>query len=346
MLAKLFKAWKISHLVFEKDTDAYARQRDEDVIKQAEEAGVEVIVKMGRTLYDPDELVKANGGKPTMSITQVQHVRGASLNLREKYRADTFQAAEKLDEVAKPVPTPESLPDPGNASLDFEHTPPSPKPDFNDIQRIDMESSYTHLAGPEGDFGVPTLSELGLKPATTQHRGGETLALRALDEIISNKTYTATFAKPATAPTAFDPQSTTLLSPHHHFGSLSVRLFYWRVMDVLKEYKGKQSTIPTNLIGQLLFRDMYFGYVHLGAGSFQSVVRLSHKTCLGCKRIFLFSIPVLQLQFLPRIGFADYEICVELKRLSAIPLLKHTATAIADSYPGISLPKSIRPMAS
>ena len=60
--------------MFEKDTDAYARERDEDIIKQAEEAGVEVIFRMGRTLYDPDELVKANGGKPTMSITQVQKV--------------------------------------------------------------------------------------------------------------------------------------------------------------------------------------------------------------------------------------------------------------------------------
>ena len=74
MLVKLFKSWKISHLVFEKDTDAYARERDEHVIRQAKEAGVEVIVKMGRTLYDPDELLKANGGKPTMSITQVEHV--------------------------------------------------------------------------------------------------------------------------------------------------------------------------------------------------------------------------------------------------------------------------------
>lgn len=173
--------------------------------------------------------------------------------------ADTIQAAEKLEEVAKPVPTPTSLPDPGDTSLDFEHTQPCPNPDFNNIQRDDKETSYTRLAGPKGDFAVPTLSELGLKPATTQHRGGETLALRALDEIISNTTYTATFSKPDTAPSAFDPQSTTLLSPHHHFGSLSVRLFYWRVRDVLREYKGKPSTIPTNLIGQLLFRDMYFG---------------------------------------------------------------------------------------
>lgn len=74
LLVKLFKSWKITHLVFEKDTDAYARDRDADVMKQAKDAGVEVIVKMGRTLYDPDDLVKMNGGKPTMSISQVQHV--------------------------------------------------------------------------------------------------------------------------------------------------------------------------------------------------------------------------------------------------------------------------------
>ncbi len=80
MLVKLFKAWRISHLVFEKDTDAYARDRDEDIIKQAKDAGVEVIVKMGRTLYDTDELVKKNGGKPTMSITQVQKVRAFQLS--------------------------------------------------------------------------------------------------------------------------------------------------------------------------------------------------------------------------------------------------------------------------
>ena len=84
VLVKLFKAWKISHLVFEKDTDAYARDRDDDVIRQAKDAGVEVIVKMGRTLYDPDELVKANGGKPTMSISQVEHVQGAALDLTRK----------------------------------------------------------------------------------------------------------------------------------------------------------------------------------------------------------------------------------------------------------------------
>ena len=61
--------------MFEKDTDAYARVRDEEVMRLARDAGVQVVVKVGRTLYDPDEAVRENGGKPTMSISQLEKVR-------------------------------------------------------------------------------------------------------------------------------------------------------------------------------------------------------------------------------------------------------------------------------
>jgi cryptochrome len=74
LLPKLWKEWKISHLVFEKDTDAYGRGRDEEVMKLAREAGVEVLRVSGRTLWDSDDLVKANGGRPTMTLSQVQTV--------------------------------------------------------------------------------------------------------------------------------------------------------------------------------------------------------------------------------------------------------------------------------
>jgi hypothetical protein len=75
----------------EKDTDVYACDRDADVIKLAKEAGVEVIVRMGRTLCDPDELVKKNGNKP---MSQAQKV------------------ASTLAEPTKPQSAPTSLPDP------------------------------------------------------------------------------------------------------------------------------------------------------------------------------------------------------------------------------------------
>ncbi|MCJ1474963.1 hypothetical protein MMC13_003623 [Lambiella insularis] len=241
LLPKLFKAWKITHLVFEKDTDAYAKDRDAEVTKLAKEAGVELIVKTGRTLYDPDELVEVNGGKPTMSISQVQ------------------KAGKSIGDIPRPLPAPTALPDPGPTLIEFHQERPAPDPDFNAIQRDGKESSYSKIAGPKGDFAVPTLDEMGLKEVSTPHRGGETIALQMLDEIIKNESWTATFEKPKTAPTAFAPQATTLLSPHLHFGSLSCRNFYWRVQDVVDKHKKKASQPPVSLTGQLLFRDMYFG---------------------------------------------------------------------------------------
>jgi cryptochrome len=144
-------------------------------------------------------------------------------------------------------------------SLDFAHERPEPSPDYNAGHRNSDDKSYTQISGPNGDFSAPTLEELGIQPATTPHKGGESIALITLDEIIKNEKYTATFEKPKTSPAAFEPQSTTLLSAHLHFGSLSCREFYWRVQDVVDRYKGKASTPPTSLTGQLLFRDMYFG---------------------------------------------------------------------------------------
>ncbi|KAF2729186.1 Cryptochrome/photolyase FAD-binding domain-containing protein [Polyplosphaeria fusca] len=258
LFPKLLKAWKITHLVFEKDTDAYARERDESVMEIAKEVGVEVIVKMGRTLYDPDELVKHNHNKPTMSISQVQN------------------AGSKIGDIARPIPAPKSLPNPGDTKLDFEQEKPVADPDFNAKQREGKEGTYNKLSGPKGDFAVPTISELGLKKATTPHRGGETIALEMLDEIMANEDYTATFEKPKTAPTAFEPQATTLLSPHLHFGSLSCREFYWRVQDIVTAYKGKASQPPTSLTGQLLFRDMYFGAQASLGYSFAQTYNNSH----------------------------------------------------------------------
>jgi len=243
LFPKLFKAWNVTHLVFEKDTDAYARDRDAEIIKLAEKAGVEVIVKSGRTLWDSDELVAKNHGKPTMSISQVQ------------------AAGPKIGKIPRPIPVPKSIPDPGNTNVDFEQEQPDPNPDLNAGPRKDgaRDKSYEKIAGPNGDFAVPTLEELGFPPATTPHRGGETIALSMLEELITREQYTATFEKPDTAPTAFEPQATTLLSPHLHFGSLSIRAFYHAVQDVVSNYKGKASQPPVSLTGQLLFRDMYFG---------------------------------------------------------------------------------------
>lgn len=255
LLPKLFQAWNVTHLVFEKDTDAYARDRDRVVVESARKAGVEVITRSGRTLWDSDEVVTANGGKPTMTITQLQ------------------AAGHKLGKIAPPLDAPRSLPDPGDMAVDkleAHHQGPSPadldrpdRPDRNAQWRSLEDRGYTRIAGPRGDFATETLEELGFPPATTPHRGGERVALARLDEVMRGVEYAATFRKPQTSPAAFAPQSTTLLSPFLHFGALSVRLFYHRAQDAVDRYKNgggsaPASTPPESLTGQLLFRDMYF----------------------------------------------------------------------------------------
>ncbi|KAH7162557.1 FAD binding domain of DNA photolyase-domain-containing protein [Dactylonectria estremocensis] len=240
LFAKLFKTWKVTHLVFEKDTDAYARERDGVVVQAAKEAGVEVIIRSGRTLWDSDLVVDKNAGKPTMTVNQLQ------------------AAGKKLGDVRKPIPAPDHLPDPGDMLVDFEQDQPETKPDRNSERRTEPDNGYNEIAGPNGDFAIETMEELGFPSATTSHRGGETIALEMLDKIIADKKYTATFEKPKTSPAQFEPQSTTFLSPFLHFGALSVREFYWRVQDVVTAFGKGASTPPESLIGQLLFRDMYF----------------------------------------------------------------------------------------
>ncbi|KAF3770203.1 Cryptochrome/photolyase FAD-binding domain-containing protein, partial [Cryphonectria parasitica EP155] len=241
LFPRLFRAWGVTHLVFERDTDAYARDRDRTVAECARVAGVEVITRSGRTLWDSDELVRAHGGKPTMSITQLQ------------------AAGHKIGPVPQPLDAPQTLPDPGDMALPDPLTI-HPDPDRNARWRVLEDRGYTRLAGPRGDFAVETLEELGFEAATTPHRGGETAALKRLDEVMRDVQYAATFRKPQTSPAQFEPQqSTTLLSPALHFGALSPRLFYHRAVEACKEFgEKKASAPPESLTGQLLFRDMYF----------------------------------------------------------------------------------------
>lgn len=249
---KLWKEWKVTHLVFEKDTDAYARDRDEEIMCMAKEAGVHVIAKMGRNLFDPDELVQKNNGKPTMSMAQVE------------------KAAKQINqgEPAKPLAPPDSLANPWDQKKmnisSLEQNIADVKPDFNEAHRTARDTQYTHIMGPENSFGVPTFEEIGIERslATTSQNGGETEALNLLDRYIQDEEYIGRFEKPKTSPADFEPQSTTLLSPHLHFGSLSVRKFWWDVQLILekrRQNKKSVSSVPTNLPGQLLFRDMFFG---------------------------------------------------------------------------------------
>ncbi|ETI28306.1 hypothetical protein G647_00755 [Cladophialophora carrionii CBS 160.54] len=277
VMRHLLERWRIDVLVFEQDTDPYAAMRDDEITRVAERCGAQVVSVPGRTLFDSREVVRMNGGRPTMSMAQL------------------LKAAEKINGgvPARPLDGPTLLPDPLDAEamdltaledeldlltrMDRIHDRSQVRAswpgaegldDYNAVQRTlgdgAQETQYScGLMGPGRDFGVPTLQEMGIDPAsvTTPHRGGETAALELLAQHVADEEYVATFEKPATAPTAFAPPATTVLSPHMHFGSLSCRKFWWDVQAVIERRQKAHQPVshqPVNLPGQLLFRDMYF----------------------------------------------------------------------------------------
>lgn len=207
-----------------------------------------------------------------MSMTQVQH------------------AGEKVGAIARPLDTPESVPDPGETSLEgLEQTLPDAEGDLNAGIREGEEGSYgAGIAGPEVDFAVPTLSELGLKEATTPHKGGETVILSRLGKILKDdEEFCATFEKPKTSPAAFEPQATFLTSPYLHFGALSVRYFYHAVNDIVETRRKEKKSVsepPTSLTGQLLFRICISRRRVRLAGSLDR--RMGMGMCASCRGIY------------------------------------------------------------
>lgn len=151
-------------------------------------------------------------------------------------------------------------------------------------RRFDAEvSCYDNLVGPDDNqgkealFTVPTVASLGMDPESSGAPqkspvpGGETEALRRLQEIVRNNKYMATFAKPKTSPSCDTSEpSTTLLSPFLKFGCLSIRKLWYDTIQSIQGYKGgNKTTVPESYEGQLLFREMYACAEHAVGDSFQ-----------------------------------------------------------------------------
>ena len=62
----VFRAWGVSRLVFELDTEPYARKRDQQMQELCKEYGVQMQSLLGHTLYDPAEVCRANRGQPPL----------------------------------------------------------------------------------------------------------------------------------------------------------------------------------------------------------------------------------------------------------------------------------------
>lgn len=111
------------------------------------------------------------------------------------------------------------------------------------------------------DLPIPTLTDLGFGDVSqeecTPFVGGETEALKRMDESLQDQEWVAAFEKPKGDPTAFLKPATTALSPYLKFGCLSSRLFYQRLQEVYRKAK-KYTKPPVSLEGQLLWREFFY----------------------------------------------------------------------------------------
>ncbi|RWS10201.1 cryptochrome-2-like protein [Dinothrombium tinctorium] len=131
-------------------------------------------------------------------------------------------------------------------------SPPLPVPDFSHLHPIEK-----YLKNEPCE--LPTLEELGIKESECGpclFPGGETEAIKRMEQTLSDHKWVVSFAKPNTSPNSLKP-STTVLSPYLKFGCLSCRRLYFK----LKEIESKSSKCtqpPVSLVGQLLWREFFY----------------------------------------------------------------------------------------
>ncbi|KAK4054503.1 hypothetical protein OIV83_000997 [Microbotryomycetes sp. JL201] len=243
VLPALWKEWDISDIVWEKDDDPYTLERDKAMTELAEKHNVKVHTVLGHTLWDAQEILD-NSPKKKMPTT---------------YNA-FMGVLEKIGAPPKPIDAPETLPDPGKTNLkgwsrDKHSVEEYRKRDHNKHGRQGEDKSYETFSGPNNDFGVPTMKELGFE-ATSTVRGGETRALKRFSDYMKDEKWVAAFKKPQTSPAQFDPPATTQLSAHLKFGTLSCRKFYYALKDIERKQKN-HSQPPESLVGQLIWREFY-----------------------------------------------------------------------------------------
>ncbi|XP_027017763.1 cryptochrome-1b isoform X2 [Tachysurus fulvidraco] len=71
---RLFKEWNITHLSYEYDSEPFGKERDAAIKKLANEAGVEIVVRISHTLYDLEKIIALNGGQPPLTYKRFQTI--------------------------------------------------------------------------------------------------------------------------------------------------------------------------------------------------------------------------------------------------------------------------------
>ncbi|ETN11928.1 hypothetical protein PPTG_09593 [Phytophthora nicotianae INRA-310] len=265
VLRVVMTAWGVTDLFFEAGVVHYSIERDNRVRDIAKSLDVKVTTVRGVTLYDPHEIIRLNGGQPPTHYERL------------------LEITEKMPQPTQPIPAPVKL---ANAAS-FSTTQL-----FSLLEDFCQENPSTAdvIAGVDGDvkkteaelFAVPPLTALGLTPPNPHAPfiGGESQALKRLDDFCEDERRVGQFEKPKTSPVSIDGPSTTTLSAYLSFGCLSAREFFYRIMFIQLQYPHRPG-LPTQvtLEGQLMWREFFYCYA-CGTPKFYS-----QEGNPGCKQI-------------------------------------------------------------
>ncbi|CRL02690.1 CLUMA_CG015856, isoform A [Clunio marinus] len=167
---KLFKEWNVILLTFESDIEPYSVDRDATVIKAAKQFHIEVIQECSHTIFNPELVVKRNGGSAPLTYQK-------------------FLSVASSIKVPSPVEFPPKLP---ASSLPV-----------NDHYEEKDENCYDvptlkELGLNEKDLG------------SCQFPGGESEALSRMEMNLKRKKWICDFEKPKTSPNSLEPSTTVL----------------------------------------------------------------------------------------------------------------------------------------
>merc|ERR1711892_127339 len=219
---KISKHFTIDKVCFDQDCEPIWIERDNGVKNFCGTHRIEIEESIGATLWDPLEIIETNGGSPPLTYAQFCH-------------------------VTKGIGAPEK---------------PVPDLDFSNVQFAELESCEYLLAELTVFPNIPTPEMLGIAKegeVDKIYKGGERGALKYFQRRIKHEK--EAFMEGAYLPNRRDPDILNppkSLSPDLKFGCISVRKFYWAVMDAWNEVNEGSPPGSYTIVSQLIWREFFY----------------------------------------------------------------------------------------
>ena len=222
VIETLSKQFNIQQLCFDQNSEPIWLDRDNAVKNFCGTHRIKVSECIEQSLWDPLEIIDANGGTPPLTWRQFCY-------------------------VIKTVGPPRR---------------PLPDVDLRHVEFIELDS-YPHMLAALTIFPhIPTPEMLGISRESGEEKiynGGERVALKYLNRRIKVEKESFT-REPLLLPNKVEPgylNAPKSLSPDFKFGCISVRKFYWDIMDAWMEFNENDPQGPEAL-SQLIWREFFY----------------------------------------------------------------------------------------